>query len=249
MAGATCVRSSLVGQPHFIRQNVRDVGGGRNGYKKTFAYKRITLLFCAPPQTTHAANFNCRANFLRSLTPSPSFLRIAADLPLWSCCNPDLFGQRGANFGLVSLLRWQTLFIVLWRSVVFSNSSHCLTLSWSPPFNSNLISFLFLSILSKNLNYILLRWVVVETNDQFLCLDFQNMSKRDKEEARTYLHAWWWRFIKVFQTFRWEKNKRWIFIREKFIRLIRGDIFASEVLGNRDCYLRTIESGRQRDPL
>lgn len=36
-------------------------------------------------------------------------------------------------------------------------------------------------------------------------------------------------------------------IREEFIGLIC--IFASEVIGNRDCYLRTIESGRQRDPL
>lgn len=52
-----------------------------NGYKKTFAYKRITLVFCA---TTHAANFNCRANFLRSpIPPPPSLpLHIAADLPL-----------------------------------------------------------------------------------------------------------------------------------------------------------------------
>ena len=206
-------------------------------------------------QTNHVAFLRPSANDTRrEFQLSRKFPPIPHPLPLVSSyrrgssplilCNPDLFGQRGANFGLVSLLRWQTLF-VLWRSVVFSNSSH---LSWSPPFNSNLISFLFLSILSKNLNCILLRWIVFETNDQF-CLDFQNMSKRDKEEARTYLHAWWWQFIKVFQTFRWEKNKRWIFIREEFIRLIRGDIFASEVLGNRDCYLRTIESGRQRDPL
>lgn len=36
-------------------------------------------------------------------------------------------------------------------------------------------------------------------------------------------------------------------IREEFIGLIR--IFSSEVIGNRDCYLRTIESGTQRDPL
>lgn len=69
-----------------------------NGYKKTFAYKRITLVFCA---TTHAANFNCRANFLRSLL-LPLFLLTSPRIFPSGLARPDLFG--GVNFGLVSSL-------------------------------------------------------------------------------------------------------------------------------------------------
>lgn len=85
--------------------------------------------------------------------------------------------------------------------------------------------------------------------------DFQNVSKRDKKKREliymlddTIVYS-----QKYFKRKLWDekrKNKRrdeCFKIREEFIGLIR--IFASEVIGNRDCYLRTIESGTQRDPL
>lgn len=149
------------------------------------------------------------------------------------------------------------------RLSVVSNSSHCLTLarskSFHAPFNSNLIVFIPLNIVEESQRVFYYVDSFLKQTLSIPSVWIEKIFKTCPREIRKSENLFTCSMIQLFihksisnVNFGMKKEKikgvdEFFKIREEFIGLIR--IFSSEVIGNRDCYLRTIESGTQRDPL
>lgn len=68
--------------------------------------------FFAPLRKRHTPRISTVAQISSDPSPSPR-LSVSPRIFPSDLVQPDLFGWRGVNFGLVSLLRWQTLFVAL----------------------------------------------------------------------------------------------------------------------------------------